>query len=109
MWCWVIFGFVWGVAALGIVLNAIDLRKFRVISMICYLVMGWCIIFAFSTLMESMERNGIIWLVLGGIFYTLGSILYGLGRKIPYMHSVFHIFTVLGSVAQFICIIKYVL
>ena len=109
VWCWVIFGFVWGVAALGIVLNAIDLRKFRVISVICYLVMGWCIIFAFSTLMESMERNGIIWLVLGGIFYTLGSILYGLGRKIPYMHSVFHIFTVLGSVAQFICIIKYVL
>ena len=108
-WCWILFGFVWGVAALGIVLNSIDLRKFRVISMICYLLMGWCIIFAFSTLVESMDRQGIFWLVLGGIFYTLGSILYGLGRKIPYMHSVFHIFTVLGSISQFICIIKYVL
>ena len=109
VWCWILFGFVWGAAAVGIVLNAIDLKHFRVISMVCYLLMGWCIIFAFGTLTESMERNGIVWLVLGGVFYTLGAILYGLGKKIPYMHSVFHIFTVLGSITQFICIIKYVL
>ena len=106
---WTIFGIVWAMAILGIVLNAIDLKKFKVISMILYLVMGWCIIFSFKTLWNSMNHNGIYLLLLGGKLYTLGAILYGVGKKKKYMHSIFHIFCLLASVCFFLAIYLYAL
>lgn len=106
---WSIFGIVWGLAIIGIILNSIDLKKFRVFSMICYLLMGWCIIFRIDLLIESVDFIGIILLVSGGIAYTLGSILYGLGKKHKYFHSVFHLFILLGSLLQFFCILLYVM
>ena len=106
---WSIFGIVWGLAIIGIILNSIDLKKFRVFSMICYLLMGWCIIFRIDLLIESVDFIGIILLVSGGIAYTLGSILYGLGKKHKYFHSVFHLFILAGSLLQFFCILLYVM
>ena len=106
---WTIFGIVWAMAILGIVLNAIDLKKFKVISMILYLVMGWCIIFSFKTLWNSMNHIGIYLLLLGGIIYTLGAIIYGLGKKKKYMHSAFHVFCILASICFFLSIYIYVL
>ena len=106
---WTIFGIVWAMAILGIVLNAIDLKKFKVISMILYLVMGWCIIFSFKTLWNSMNHIGIYLLLLGGIIYTLGAILYGIGKKKKYMHSMFHIFCLIASVCFFLAIYLYAL
>ena len=105
---WVIFGVQWGFAALGVTLNAIDLKKYSVFSMICYLVMGWCIIFTGKTIIEALPQ-GFIWLLAGGISYTVGAILYGVGVKIRYMHSIFHLFVVLGSILQYICILFYVM
>lgn len=106
---WVVFGVEWGCAALGIVFTAIDLKKYNVLSMICYLGMGWCIIFAAKTAMQAIPIQGFWWLLAGGIAYTLGAVLYGVGVKVRYMHSVFHIFVVLGSILQYICILFYVL
>lgn len=106
---WVIFGVIWGAAALGIVLNAIDLKKYRVFSMICYLCMGWCILSVMSPTVKALTFPGSMWLLLGGIMYTLGAILYGIGSKKRYFHSIFHIFCVLGSAAHLICILFYVL
>lgn len=106
---WSIFGIVWGMAILGIVLNAIDLRKFKIISMILYLVMGWCIIFSFDTLWNSMNHNGIYLFVIGGVIYTLGAIIYGIGKKKKYMHSIFHFFCLLASVCFFLSIYIYIL
>ena len=106
---WGMFSFIWGVAILGIILNAIDLKKYKVFSMICYLGMGWCIIFKASLLPQLLSRNAIILLVSGGIAYTIGAILYGVGRKHKYMHSVFHLFILLGSILQFFCILLYVM
>ena len=71
--------------------------------------MGWIIVFAFKPLSEALSTPGIIFLVLGGIAYTIGAIFYGLGKKQKYMHSVFHIFVVLGSILHYICIIFYIL
>lgn len=105
---WVVFGVQWGFAALGITLNAIDLKKYSVFSMICYLVMGWCIIFTGKAIFEALPR-GFIWLLAGGISYTVGAVLYGIGSKIRYMHSIFHLFVVLGSILQYICILFYVM
>lgn len=106
---WVIFGIIWAIAILGIVLNAIDLKKYKVFSMICYLVMGWAIIVKAHLLPQLLSKNGVILLVSGGIAYTIGAILYGVGKKHKYIHSVFHLFILLGSILQFFCILFYVL
>ena len=108
-WCWVIFGIVWGMAALGATLTAIDLKKYNIFSMFCYIAMGWCIIIASKTALEAVSFSGFLWLLIGGILYTIGAVIYGLGKKARYMHSIFHIFVVLGSIFQFICIFFYVI
>ncbi len=108
-WAWSIFGAVWGCAALGAVFTAIDLRKYRVLSMICYIGMGWCVVFAAKVVIASIPIPGLIWLLAGGIAYTVGAVLYGIGSKVKYMHSVFHLFVVAGSVMHYITIILYVL
>ena len=105
----IIFGVIWAFAILGIVLNSIDIKKFKVFSMICYLVMGWCIVFKITLLPELLGTAGFVLLLLGGIAYTIGAILYGLGKKHKYMHSIFHLFILLGSLLQFFCILLYVM
>ena len=106
---WTIFGIIWTFAILGIVLNAIDIKKFKVFSMICYLAMGWCIILKVNLLPKLLGMNGFILLVAGGVAYTIGAILYGVGKKHKYMHSVFHLFILLGSILNFLCILLYVM
>lgn len=106
---WLIFGVIWGLAILGIVLNSIDIKKFRVFSMICYLLMGWCIIIKANLLPELLTMKGVILLVTGGIAYTIGAIIYGLGKKYKYAHSIFHLFILVGSFLQFLCILLYVM
>ena len=105
---WTIFGIIWAIAILGITLNAVDIKKYKVFSMICYLGMGWCIIFTAKLLPKLLGIPGLVLLVSGGIAYTVGAILYGLGRKKRYMHSIFHLFILLGSILQFFCILLYV-
>ena len=106
---WTIFGIIWAFAILGIVLNAIDIKKFKVFSMICYLAMGWCIILKVNLLPNLLGMSGFILLVAGGVAYTIGAILYGVGKKHKYMHSVFHLFILLGSILHFLCILLYVM
>lgn len=105
---WTMLAIVWIFAILGIVLNAIDLKQFRVFSMICYIAMGWCIIFRIDLVIKSLGMTGFILILLGGIIYTLGTILYGIGRKVKYMHSMFHLCVVIGTLLQLIAIILYV-
>lgn len=105
---WTMLAIVWTFAILGIILNAIDLKQFRVFSMICYIAMGWCIIFRIDLVIKSLGMTGFILILLGGIIYTLGTILYGIGRKVKYMHSMFHLCVVIGTLLQLIAIILYV-
>lgn len=105
---WTIFGIIWAMAVLGIVLNSIDIKKYNVFSMICYLAMGWCIIFTANLLPKLLGMTGVVLLVAGGVAYTIGAIFYGFGKKKKYIHSVFHLFIVLGSILQFFCILLYV-
>ena len=108
-WAWVLFGIVWGLAAMATTFTAIDLKKYSVLSMICYIGMGWSVVIAAKTAIEAMTVPGSLWCLVGGILYTVGAVLYGLGKKRRYMHSIFHFFVVAGSIAQFICIFFYVL
>ena len=105
---WTIFAIIWGMAILGIILNAIDIKKYKVFSMISYLGMGWCIIFTANLLPKLLGIAGLILLLLGGIAYTVGAIFYGFGKKKKYIHSVFHLFILLGSILQFFTILLYV-
>ena len=105
---WIIFGTVWGAAILGITLNAIDIRAFRLFSAFCYLLMGWSIVFAYKALPYLIENGGMWLLVSGGISYTIGALFYYLFKKKRYMHSIFHLFVVAGSVLQMFYIMFYV-
>lgn len=105
---WIVFGVVWCIAALAITLTAIDLKKYAVFSMICYIGMGWCIIVTIVPVYKALTFWGFMWLLGGGIMYTIGAVLFGLGSKIRYIHSVFHIFVVIASLMHFICILFFV-
>lgn len=99
----------WALAFLAGTLTAIDLKKYNAFSMVCYILMGWGIIFFLPQAVTVLTRPGFLLLLSGGIAYTVGAVLYGIGSKMPWMHSAFHIFVVLGSVLQFLAIFLYVL
>lgn len=106
---WGILAAQWGLAALAVTLTAIDLKKYNVFSMICYVGMGWMILPFMNQVRQVLTDPGFYWLLAGGIAYTLGAILYGIGSKKRWFHSIFHIFVVLGSALQLVCILFYVL
>lgn len=99
----------WTAAIIGIIGNCINLEKFRKISFPLYLIMGWNIIFSFKTLINNLETKGVMLLLIGGIIYTLGAVIYLFGKKVKYMHSVWHFFVLGGSIFQFFSILLYVL
>ncbi len=101
---WILFGVVWGAAIIGIVLNSIDLEKFKKISLVCYVLMGWVIIFAIKPMIANLPSNSLVMLLIGGIFYTVGIIFYVI-KKIRYFHSIWHLFTVAGSVFHYFSIL----
>ena len=106
---WAIFGVVWGFCSIACVFTAIDLHKYKKLAMICYIGMGWCVVLAIRPVLASIAVPGIILLVSGGVAYTLGAVLYKLGDKMRWMHSVFHIFCIAGSALQFFCFYYYVI
>lgn len=106
---WTIFGIEWGCAIIGIVLNSIDLEKYKKISIVLYLIMGWMIIFSFDKLLNSIDIGGIYLMLSAGILYTIGAIFYGVGKKIKYMHSIFHMFVLSASICFFFSIFLYVI
>ena len=106
---WVLLGVVWGLAAVAITLTAIDLKRFAVFSMACYIGMGWCIVVKLPLLIRAVGWGGFWLILLGGVCYTVGAVLYGMGRTKKYMHSVFHLFVVAGSVLHLLAILLFVL
>ena len=104
---WTLFAVVWGAAIVGVVLNAIDVQKYSRISMVCYVAMGWVVVLAIRPLMASLAWNGLVLLALGGVFYTVGIIFYVIRRS--YMHSIWHLFVLAGSVCHYLSILLYVI
>ena len=102
---------VWGLAAVAVTLTAIDMHRFRHFSMVCYVGIGWSIIFSIVQVFEVLTPSGFALLLGGGIAYTIGALIYNIGKKknVRYLHSIFHLFTLLGSMLQGLCIIFYVL
>lgn len=105
---WTIFGIVWAAAIVGIVLNSIDIKAFKTFSAICYLAMGWCIIFTWKAFPFMIARGGTALLLWGGICYTIGALIYYKLKKIRYMHSIFHLFVLAGSILHMLYILFYI-
>lgn len=106
---WGVFAFEWALALTAAVLTAIDLDETAVFSMICYIGMGWAIIPFWRKVLEVLQPGGFALLLAGGIAYTAGSVLYGIGSKMRWMHSIFHIFVVLGSLLHFFAVLFFAL
>lgn len=105
MWLgWTIFGCIWGAAVFGIVMSSINLEKFRKISTFCYILMGWGIILAVKPLYQGIPKISLIMLIIGGVLYSLGVIFY-VKKNIRYMHSIWHIFVVGGSVLHWFSVL----
>ncbi len=108
-WAWVIFAVVWGFGIIAAVLTSIDIKAYSKFAMICYIGMGWSIFLAGDTVIKALPVEAFIYLLLGGVAYTVGAIIYGIGKKRKYYHFAFHLFALLGSILQFICVYYYVL
>ena len=106
---WTVFGIVWAAAIVGIVFNGIDVKKYKVMSMICYIAMGWVIIFVFPEFMRAVDFKCVMLMLIGGIVYTIGAVIYGFGKKARYVHSVWHFFVLAGSILHFFAVYLYVL
>ena len=106
---WTLLGVVFAFAATGISLNGVNVDKFKASSVICHLMCGWSILFGIPALLSTMGRAGVCWLAAGGAAYTAGSVLYGIGAKKKYFHSVFHIFCLIGTACHFLGVYGYLL
>ncbi|MFZ0490832.1 MAG: hemolysin III family protein [Salegentibacter sp.] len=105
---WLMFGIVWGMAALGVVLKFFFIGRYRTLSTVMYVVMGWIVVFAIKPLMDNLSHVGLLWLFAGGISYTIGAILFSLDR-VKFNHAIFHILVLFGSFCHFLSIYFYVL
>jgi len=105
---WTLFGLVWGIALVGVAFKAFYTKRFLVTSTLFYLLMGWLIVFAWRPLTEHFASGGLFLLILGGVFYTVGTVFY-VWRGFPYHHAVWHIFVLAGSTAHFFAILLYAL
>lgn len=102
---WTMFGILLALAIAGITFNAINLEKYKKISMACYLLMGWMVIFTLKPAIDAVTAKGMIILAIGGVIYTIGAIIYGVGKRVKYMHSLWHFFVLGGSIVQFFTIL----
>lgn len=107
-WGWTIFGIEWGIAVAGITFKSIFGDRHDVISTGGYLVMGWLIVIALNPLMENLSTAGLVWLVLGGVSYTLGAVFY-LWERIPFSHAIWHVFVLGGAICHYFAILFHVL
>lgn len=106
---WWMFAFVAVITTVGIVFSAINIDKFQVLEVVCHLLNGWSILIGVPELFEHMQFGGVLLLFLGGVAYSVGAILYGIGAKKKYIHSVFHFFCIAGTVLQWLSIYLYLL
>ena len=106
---WIIFSVLLLVTIIGIITTSINIEKFQKLEVACHLINGWGSLILIKNLLNSMGKEGVFFLVLGGLFYTIGAILYGLGKKKKYMHSIFHFFCMLGTFFHFITIYFFIL
>jgi hemolysin III len=108
-WGWTLFGLIWGLAVLGIVVDSLHNKNaHRILPMAIYLVMGWLVLIAFKPLLAALPYAAVLWLVAGGLFYTLGIVFYALDKKLRHAHGIWHLFVLAGSISHYLAVLLYV-
>jgi len=107
-WGWSLFGVIWGLAAAGIVFQVFFVSRFRLLQTLIYLLMGWLVVIAGKPLLTRVPLPGLIWLLAGGLSYTVGALFY-LWKKLPFHHAVWHLFVLAGAICHYFAILFYVL
>ena len=105
---WVMFGIVWAITIFSVVLNCINVDKYQLAEVLSCLIIGWGSLLIINRLIQVCPKPGLVLLILGGVVYSIGAILYGVGRKVKYMHSIFHFFVLGGAILHFFLIYFYV-
>lgn len=105
---WTMFGIIWFLAVSGVVLKVFFVHRFRIISTVAYVLMGWIIVIAIKPLADSLPSGGLVWLIAGGMAYTLGVVFYA-WKRLPFNHAIWHLFVLAGSTCHFIAVIFYVI
>ena len=108
VWGWTLFGIIWGLAVVGMALEALPQKGNRVLSIVVYVLMGWLVLVALKPLLAALPFAGFIWLLLGGIFYTGGLAFYLFDEKIRHFHGIWHLFVLAGSACHYLTILWYV-
>ncbi len=99
-WGWTIFGLIWAMAIGGIVAKIFLIDKYKIVSALLYVAMGWLVVIAYKPMLQMVPQGLIIWLLIGGICYTFGLIFYAI-KKVPYFHFIWHLFVLAGSITHF--------
>jgi len=107
-WGWPMFGVIWSLAVLGIVLETFRPEGTRILPVIIYLLMGWLVVMALEPLLRALPPMGFMLLLLGGLFYTVGIVFYAFGKKVRHFHAVWHLFVLAGSVSHYLVMLLYV-
>ena len=107
-WGWSIFGAIWCLAILGIVLDSLPQKGHRVLPLIIYIFMGWFILIALKPLLRALPLMGFAWLLLGGAFYTIGVVFYVLDERVRHFHGIWHLFVLAGSLSHYFTVLFYV-
>ena len=107
-WGWSIFGAIWCLAILGIVLDSLPQKGRRVLPLIIYIFMGWFILIALKPLLRALPLMGFAWLLLGGVFYTIGVVFYALDERVRHFHGIWHLFVLAGSLSHYFTVLFYV-
>lgn len=106
-WGWTLFGLVWGLAVVGILLKAFAGVRYEVVSVLLYLVMGWLCLIAVGPMLALVPTGGLVWLLAGGVAYTVGVVFYAIDHQVRYSHFVWHLFVVAGTACHFVAVLEY--
>ncbi|HKL22124.1 MAG TPA: hemolysin III family protein, partial [Tichowtungia sp.] len=104
---WSLFGMIWGLAVVGIVFQALFISRYKIFSTLTYLAMGWMVIATIVPLLKALPVSGIIWLAVGGLFYTLGTVFY-IWQRLKFAHAIWHLFVLCGSICHFFGILFFI-
>jgi len=107
-WGWSLFGTIWGLAIAGMLIEFMPRRGPRILPVVIYLLMGWLALIALKPLLQALPLHGFLWLLAGGLCYTLGVLFYGLDQRLKHAHGIWHLFVLGGSVCHYIAIFFYV-
>jgi hemolysin III len=107
-WGWSLFGVIWGLAVLGIVVDSLPQKGLRILPVVIYLLMGWLVLMALKPLLQVLPSMGFLWLLVGGLFYTGGIVFYALDERVRHFHGIWHLFVLAGSISHYLTVLYYI-